>query len=186
MLLLTLRGTPTLYYGDELGMQDVPIPPELVQDPWEKGVPGLGLGRDPERTPMQWSAAPNAGFSRATPWLPLAADFAAVNVAAQQGQSGSMLALYRALIELRRREPTLAVGGYVPVAAEGMVLAYRRCQDDHEFLIALNLGHEPARLQLPAGRGHEPVLTTLVDGGRPPRSGVLELRGDEGVILRAL
>ena len=58
MLLLTLRGTPTLYYGDEIGMQDVPIPPERVQDPFEKSVPGLGLGRDPERTPMQWSAAP--------------------------------------------------------------------------------------------------------------------------------
>ncbi len=56
MLLLTLRGTPTLYYGDELGMQDVPIPPRPVQDPWEKNEPGLGLGRDPERTPMQWDA----------------------------------------------------------------------------------------------------------------------------------
>ena len=56
MLLLTLRGTPTLYYGDEIGMHDVPIPPERVQDPLEQNVPGLGLGRDPERTPMQWDA----------------------------------------------------------------------------------------------------------------------------------
>jgi len=63
VLLLTLRGTPTLYYGDEIGMRDVPIPPDRVQDPFEKNVPGLGLGRDPERTPMQWSAAPHAGFS---------------------------------------------------------------------------------------------------------------------------
>ena len=87
MLLLTLRGTPTLYYGDEIGMRDVPIPPERVQDPLEKSVPGIGLGRDPERTPMQWSAAPQAGFSTAEPWLPLAEDFAQVNVAAQRGRS---------------------------------------------------------------------------------------------------
>jgi alpha-glucosidase len=93
MLLLTLRGTPTLYYGDELGMADVPIPPERVQDPWEINVPGLGLGRDPERTPMQWSAEPNAGFTDRTPWLPLAADYASVNVEAQRAEPGSMLAL---------------------------------------------------------------------------------------------
>jgi alpha-glucosidase len=184
MLLLTLRGTPTLYYGDELGMQDVPIPPERVQDPWEKGVPGLGLGRDPERTPMQWSAAAHAGFSTAEPWLPLAADFAAVNVEAERGEPGSMLALYRALIELRRREPALAVGGYAPVAAEGPVLAYRRWQDDRQLLIALNLGAQPAALRLPAelARGAV-VMTTRLDAGRPPADDRLELRPDEGVIL---
>src|SRR5262249_37985030 len=63
MLLLTLRGTPMLYYGDEIGMRDVAIPPEQVQDPWEKNVPGLGLGRDPERTPVQWDITANAGFT---------------------------------------------------------------------------------------------------------------------------
>jgi alpha-glucosidase len=81
MLLLTLRGTPTLYNGDEIGMQDVPIPPELVQDPFEKNVPGIGVGRDPERTPMQWDASPSAGFSTGTPWLPVADNYAVVNVA---------------------------------------------------------------------------------------------------------
>src|SRR5690606_11977646 len=74
MLLLTLRGTPTLYYGDELGMRDVPIAPEQVQDPFEKNVPGMGMGRDPCRTPMQWDTSPNAGFTTGRPWLPLAAD----------------------------------------------------------------------------------------------------------------
>ena len=63
MLLLTLRGTPTLYYGDELGMTDVPIPPDEVQDPFEKNEPRHGLGRDPQRTPMQWDSSPNAGFT---------------------------------------------------------------------------------------------------------------------------
>jgi alpha-glucosidase len=75
MLLLTLRGTPTIYQSEEIGMTDVPIPPEPVQDPWEWRVPGLGLGRDPVRTPMQWDAGTGAGFtSAAEPWLPLAED----------------------------------------------------------------------------------------------------------------
>jgi alpha-glucosidase len=67
MLRLTLRGPPTLYYGDELGMRDVAIPPQLVHDPWEKRVPGMGLGRDPERTPMQWDSSLQAGFTTGTP-----------------------------------------------------------------------------------------------------------------------
>ena len=78
VLLLTLRGTPTLYYGDEIGMRDVPVPAERVQDPWERRVPGQGLGRDPVRTPMQWDGGPNAGFCApgVEPWLPLADDAA--------------------------------------------------------------------------------------------------------------
>jgi alpha-glucosidase len=186
MLLLTLRGTPTLYYGDELGMRDVPISHERVQDPFEKGVPGLGLGRDPERTPMQWSAAPNAGFTAGIPWLPLAEDFAEVNVEAERDDPGSMLSLYRALIELRQSEPALAQGAYAPLTAEGAVLAYTRREGARQFLIALNLGPEPAQLRLPAEPGaYEVVLTTHVERGQPPKGGVLDLRGDEGVILRA-
>src|SRR5919198_758685 len=110
MLLLTLRGTPTLYYGDEIGMPDAVIPPRLVQDPWEKNVPGLGLGRDPERTPMQWDSSPNAGFTTGTPWLPIAADYQTVNVAVERDDPASMLTLYRRLIALRRATPALAVG----------------------------------------------------------------------------
>ena len=98
-----------MYYGDELGMCDVPIAPDQVQDPFEKNVPGMGLGRDPERTPMQWSAAPNAGFTlpQNKPWLPIAADVATVNVEAEQADPKSMLTLYRRLIALRRAERLL-------------------------------------------------------------------------------
>ena len=67
MLLLTLRGTPTIYQGEEIGMMDVPIPPQLVQDPFERNVPGFGLGRDPVRTPMPWTAEPHGGFLRSSP-----------------------------------------------------------------------------------------------------------------------
>ncbi|MFN2521551.1 MAG: alpha-amylase family glycosyl hydrolase, partial [Candidatus Limnocylindria bacterium] len=109
MLLLTLRGTPTMYYGDEILMEDVPIPPELIQDPFEILTPGRGHGRDPERTPMQWNAEPNAGFcpSDATPWLPVAANYREVNVAAETADARLMLALTQHLLRLRAATPAL-------------------------------------------------------------------------------
>ena len=112
MLLLTLRGTPTMYYGDEIGMHDVTIPIDRVRDPFEKNVPGLGLGRDPVRTPMQWSGGTSADFTTGEPWLPIAADYQDFNVSAERDDPTSMLALYRSLIELRRSEPALSVGEY--------------------------------------------------------------------------
>jgi alpha-glucosidase len=182
MLLLTLRGTPTVYYGDEIGMHDVRIPADRVQDPWEKNLPGRGLGRDPERTPMQWSAEPGAGFTTGEPWLPLADDFDSVNVAAQRVDPASMLALHRALLALRRREPALSAGGWAPVDADGDVLAYLRTHGDARFLIALNLGAAPASLSFD-GSGHV-VLTTLPGAEGAHVGGTIDLRGDEGVIVR--
>src|SRR3984893_8653278 len=104
LLLLTLRGTPTLYYGDEIGMHNGEIPPEHVHDPMEKNKPGLGLGRDPERTPMQWDSSPNAGFCSpgVEPWLPLPADYRQINVAVERDDPHSLLTLTCRLIELRR------------------------------------------------------------------------------------
>jgi alpha-glucosidase len=182
MLLLTLRGTPTLYYGDELGMHDVPIPRERVQDPWEKGVPGLGLGRDPERTPMQWGAEPHAGFTSGTPWLPLAEDFTSVNVAAERAEPTSMLAFYRSLIDLRRSEPALGIGSYEPVDAAGPILAYLRRHGERRLLIALNFNPEPAMLEVPT-EGGRILLSTHLDRAGPLATGGLGLRGDEGVIV---
>jgi alpha-glucosidase len=185
MLLFTLRGTPTLYYGDEIGMQDVAIPPDRVQDPWEKNLPGRGLGRDPERTPMQWSAEPNAGFTTGEPWLPVAADFGAVNVAAQRVDPGSMLSLHRALLALRRAQPALSVGDWTPVDAEGNVLAWLRTHGDARFLVALNLDPGPA--SLPFDGSGEVVLSTIpAESGESAGrvAGSIGLRGDEGVIVR--
>ena len=83
MLLLTLRGTPTIYQGEEIGMMDTPIPPHLVQDPFERNVPGFGLGRDPVRTPMPWSPERHGGFTKGRPWLPLNPDADVLNVSTQ-------------------------------------------------------------------------------------------------------
>jgi alpha-glucosidase len=184
MLLLTLRGTPTLYYGDEIGMHDGVISPEVVQDPWEKNVPGLGLGRDPERTPMQWNSSPQAGFTTGTPWLPVATAYPTVNVAAQRHDPTSMLTLYRRLIALRRATPALAVGSYTPVGAHGDVFAYIRMHEAQRSLVALNLGSQPQQLRLRhmEGQGHI-VLSTHLDRSGAVGREMIELRGDEGLII---
>jgi alpha-glucosidase len=119
MLLLTLRGTPTLYYGDELGMVQVPIAPEQVRDPFEKNVPDIGVGRDGCRTPMQWDATENVGFSTVQPWLPPSIDFTHENVANLDADTTSILSLYRMLIALRKSRPELVKGTYEPVSAQG-------------------------------------------------------------------
>ena len=176
MLLLTLRGTPTLYQGDELAIGEVPIPPERVKDPRELRQPGIGLGRDPARTPMPWDASANAGFSTAEPWLPLNPDWGTRNVAAQDRDPGSMLNLTRALLRLRRQEQALAIGAYVPVACRGDLLAYERRHGASRLLVALNFGPDPIVLPDVACDG-ERLLSTL-EGA----SG--ELRGNEGVLVR--
>ena len=184
MLLFTLRGTPTLYYGDELGMRDIEIPPGKVQDPFEKNVPGQGLGRDPARTPMQWDSGPNAGFCppAVEPWLPLADDYESANVASEREDPSSILTLHRRLLALRRSEPALALGSYSPVEAEGDLLAYVREKDDRRFLIALNLGPEPTTFESPEIEGRL-VLSTHLDREDEVVEGAIELRGDEGVIV---
>jgi alpha-glucosidase len=182
MLLLTLPGTPILYYGDELGLRDVPVPPELVSDPIARHIPGRG--RDPERTPMPWDASQGAGFTSGRPWLPLGTDHRTVNVAAQRDDPASMLALHRHLLALRRRAPALAGGGYQPLEADGDLLAYRRSGPGGRFLVALNLGPHPARLAVPglatAGRV---VAATHPRRQGAPVAGDLPLAGDEGVVV---
>jgi alpha-glucosidase len=155
VLLLTLRGTPTLYYGDELGMRDVAIPAERAQDPWERRVPGQGLGRDPERTPMQWGPGPKAGFCGADvePWLPIAGDAHEVNVLAQRDEPTSLLSLYRALLSLRRTEPALSLGGYATLSAGDGAFAYERRHGRSRFVVALNLGSEPCEAELDGASG---------------------------------
>ena len=185
VLLLTLRGTPTMYQGDEIGMHDVEIPPDRAQDPIERHVPGLGLGRDPERTPMQWDSGPQAGFTDGTPWLPLADDAARVNVAAERDDPRSILTLYRRLIALRRAEPALQVGCYVPVPVEGNLLGYRRELDGSEFLVALNLGdiEQEFAPRQPDLRG--PIeLSTHLDRTGETVDGSFRLRAHEAVVVR--
>ncbi len=179
MLLLTLRGTPTIYYGEEIGMLDVPIPPALVQDPAEKRQPGIGQGRDPERTPMVWDASAEGGFTRGKPWLPLGADHGRVNVAVEAEDPQSMLALYRALLALRRREPALGGGAVEEVRADGGVLCFVRREGASGVAVALNMTGAPAET---AATGRI-VLSTQLDRRGEEVAGTLRLRPDEGVVL---
>lgn len=192
MLLLTLRGTPTLYYGDELGMADVPIPPEAVRDPFEKNLPGLGLGRDPERTPMQWGSGPYAGFSTVPPWLPVSADAGRVSVASLREDPRSILTLYRRLLHLRRTERALAVGDYLPLRGQAHLrcyagrnaIGYVRCWGERRLQVALNFGSEPHEFRLLGGAERGKVLlSTALDRGGEEIGLAFVLRGDEGLVI---
>jgi alpha-glucosidase len=181
VLLLTLRGTPTIYYGDELGLADVAIPSDRVQDPRELREPGLGLGRDPVRTPMPWNASDHAGFSTAEPWLPLGPDWPTRNVQAESADQGSMLALHHRLLDLRRKHAALAVGDFRLLDAEGDVLAYERRHGDERIAVALNLGASDQRVAVPAG---EALLSTVDVSLIRDEGDQLVLRPNEAVILR--
>jgi alpha-glucosidase len=191
LLLLTLRGTPTLYYGDELGMQDVPVAPEQEQDPYGKRVPGQG--RDPERSPMRWDSRPNAGFTApgVTPWLPLGPDVERINVQSQLADPTSTLHFFKRLLQLRCELPALHRGDLTWV--EGLskdllpeaVLGYIRSWEDQRLLILINFGAaehhlESAALGLPAWG--EVLHSTHADS-TPPTTEALTLRPHEGVIM---
>ena len=191
MLLLTLRGTPTCYYGDELGMEDVPIPLDKVMDPPAVNQPEIAhlVGRDPERTPMQWDASPNAGFAPTgvEPWLPLADDYATRNVAQQETDPTSMLSFYRTLTALRRAEPALSVGDYTSVeAGADDVFAYvRHAPDADRFLVVLNFAAGTHTLDLSeiGVTAEVAVATDMVRAGLVDLSS-LNLESNEGLVLR--
>ena len=183
MLLLTLRGTPTLYYGDEIGMVDGRIPSDLVQDPVEKIQPGIGLGRDPERTPMQWDGNAGAGFTRGRPWLPVGPNAARENVEALDADPTSILTLHRTLIALRRRHPALVVGELRDVRAADGVLRYGRVEASEHLLVLLNMSAEPRTVPVAAG---QVLLSTRLDRVDEDVAGTVALRPAEGLVLRQI
>ena len=174
MLLLTLRGTPTLYQGDELAIGKVPIPPDRIRDPQHFRQPHLDIGRDGSRTPMPWDASAHAGFSSAEPWLPLNPDWPTRNVAVQEADPGSMLALTRALLALRRAEPALSTGAMELVDGPAGVLAYERAHNGRRLRVMLNLTSAAVVAEWQGA----PLLSTRAG---TPEAGWL--RADEGVIL---
>lgn len=182
MLIMTLRGTPFLFAGDELGMEQVPIPPERVQDPFEKLVGGYGLNRDPARSPMRWDGSPAGGFTKGEPWLPMGADVAARNVAKLQADGRSLLWLYRRLIQVRRVERALVEGQYVPLRSRNDVLLYKRRWENQELLVALNTMEQPRMFE--SASAGVLLLSTYLDGEGTPLKKAVRLRGSEGMIIR--
>ena len=185
VLLLTLRGTPTMYYGDELGMPDARIAPEDVRDPAEKNQPGIGQGRDPERSPMLWENRENAGFTEAgvKTWLPMVWGWPGYTVETESTDARSMLGLYRKLLQLRRLVVALHAGAITDVRANDGVLSYVRVSSDDKLQMHLNLTPDkrwvegvPGMLRLSSNLDRENVA---VDGW-------MELQGNEAVVIEAV
>ncbi|MFI5316288.1 MAG: alpha-amylase family glycosyl hydrolase [Myxococcota bacterium] len=181
LLLLTARGTPFLYYGEEIGMRNGVIPPERRQDPlaWTLHP---SVSRDPERTPMHWSAEPGAGFTTGEPWLPLASDWATRNVESQRADRESLLWLYRDLLALRRRTPALERGAWRELPAPEGVLAWERLDGGSRALVALNFASGSQSAGLPAAAVRDGVRTRA-GADLPADSGRLELGPCEAAAL---
>jgi alpha-glucosidase len=184
MLLLTLRGTPTIYNGEEIGMKDGVIPLNRIRDPQGLNI-SPDRSRDPCRTPFQWSAAPYAGFSNADPWLPVTADYTERNVEAQRPDSRSVLSLYRRLLHYRKARSTLNRGTYTPVdGVPAGCFAYLREYERERCLIALNFSGGVRDLSLEGiEAGGSIVISTELDRMEAVSSSQLILRPNEGVIL---
>jgi alpha-glucosidase len=180
LLLLTLRGTPFLYYGEEIGMRDVEIPPERIQDPIARTLHPR-LGRDPERTPMLWSTGAGAGFSTGDPWLPIGAAEPGADVESQRADRRSLLWFYRDLLALRRAEPALHRGDYRSLEAPEGVLVYERRAGAARALVTLDLAGAGARLDLGPGAVRGGLRSG--PGALPGSAARLELEPGEGMVL---
>lgn len=182
LLLFSLPGTLTIYNGDELGMQDVPIPPDEVQDPAEKRQPGIGMGRDSERTPMPWDSSPLCGFTSGTPWLPIGNFNRTVNVKSSKMNSTSMLALYQKLLSLRHEQPVLVSGSLSKISAADGVLQFVRSDAKNHFRICINLAEDPRQIPCEAG-----VIAACTNSGREGQATNRSVTLDpaEGLIIKA-
>lgn len=179
ILLLTLRGTPTIYYGDEIAMSDNAVPKSKILDPTEEP-------RDPQRTPMQWNTNQFAGFSHHKPWSDVNDNYINTNVESEKNAPESMLSLYRELISLRKKEPALHAGSFFPIGIQSNIFAYRR--DDpisgRQFLIVANLSHDAGVISFPSrfNTDSEIIIATHGHLKRKRISKEISLAGDEAVV----
>ncbi|SDP25074.1 alpha-glucosidase [Rhodoferax sp. OV413] len=150
-LQLSLRGSPCIYQGDELGLTEASVAFEDLQDPYGIAMWPEFVGRDGCRTPMVWdAAAPHAGFSSAAKtWLPVASEHLPLAAASQRAAPDSMFHFYQAMLAWRRQHAVLRTGDIELLAADDTVLAFVRRSDDAALLCAFNLGASPVRYALP-------------------------------------
>jgi len=153
MLLLTLRGMPFIYYGEELGMKGAQIEEKEVKDTFALRSGKLSTSRDPERSPMQWNADLNAGFSEVKPWLPVATDYKEKNIETETKDPNSLLNLYKTIIHYRNNSDVLKIGAYKSLQTQSPnVFSYVREHDGAKILIMLNFSENQIEEPLPFPR----------------------------------
>ena len=166
-LYLTLRGTPIMYYGEEIGMKTTPpTRREDVKDPIGRTGWPDEKGRDGERTPMQWDGSPNAGFSKGTPWLPVPPTYTTHNVADESRDPNSVLNFYKAVLKLRHTNGALLEGNYTALnEGDANVLSYLRLYKGQGVVVALNMSSTPQTVKLELkGKGFASARRLLATG----------------------
>jgi alpha-glucosidase len=190
-LLLTMPGTPFLYYGEEVGMRNGKLRYRDLRDPYTKRFWPFRPGRDPARTPMQWDGSIHAGFTTSQPWLPVPPDYAQLNVAREAADPGSLWSLYRQMLELRRMSPALNRGAYRVIEGTPRdCLLYEREADAEagpveRMLVAVNFSQRPCEFALPGSSRGLVLATTNPDAAEakwdPAR---IQLGPHEGRLVR--
>jgi alpha-glucosidase len=162
-LLLTQRGTPFLYYGEEIGMRDISLKRSEILDPAGKNFWPIYKGRDGCRSPMQWNENAHAGFSEVSPWLPVHPDYTSRNVASQQNDPDSILTFTKKLLHLRKTTPALTRGDFIPFQSPPGTLSYLRQAEDQRILVMLNFKKRRVSIALPPGEWH--LIFSSSEGG---------------------
>ena len=182
MLLLTLKGTPFIYNGEELGMIDVEIPENKVVDP-TSSMESM-LTRDVYRTPMQWDTSTYSGFTTTEPWLPVSPDYKENNVAQEFITSDSMLQLYRALLKLRNENKAFTLGEieFKELSSSHCLFYSRTLNSKKEYGIAINFSNEEQEMEIK--NEHKVILNTYLDTKTEKKGEKMILRKNEGVIIK--
>jgi alpha-glucosidase len=187
LLMLTLKGTPFLYYGEEIGMADGKIRRSQMHDPVGIKYWPLNSGRDPERTPMQWDSSVNAGFSTVKPWLPVSPDRYTVNIEGQLENPASILSLYKRLISLRKQMPALHSGDWIPyIKGKNDIISWFRTSGSQKIIAAVNFSRAVKTIDIPEGEKYKIILTTDVTGGSFEADGRVSIPGYGGVLMEKL
>jgi len=184
LLQLTLRGLPFIYNGEELGMIDGEISREMIKDIFEINSPGLCLGRDPQRTPMQWDDTNNAGFSTHIPWLPVGSSYRFINVKTQEEDPHSMLSLYKLLIHIRNQHGALREGNYVKIPQpQKDIFAFIREKDASRVLVLANFSKKNISISLDFHKARMICNTSLTGLQESVDLNNFIVKADEGYVF---